>query len=64
MILFSIAFLNKTILFQAMSVLSLLMAGKHRKEVQRQLAELKLIPRLSELFDTFIWKHGNAMSYV
>ena len=37
------------------------MAGKHRKEVQRQLAELKLIPRLSELFDTFIWKHGKTM---
>jgi hypothetical protein len=44
--------------FQAMSVLSLLMSGKQRKEVQQRLAQLNLVPRLSELFDTFIWKHG------
>jgi hypothetical protein len=34
------------------------MSGKHRKEVQKQLAENRLVPRLSELFDSFIWKHG------
>ncbi|XP_066937190.1 short transient receptor potential channel 4-associated protein-like [Macrobrachium rosenbergii] len=37
-------------------VLGLLLLGKHRKEVQAQLAQLRLIPRLSQLFDLFIWK--------
>jgi len=60
-VLFKNTCLYNSVYFQAMSVLSLLMAGKHRKEVQRQLAELRLIPRLSELFDTFIWKHGIAI---
>ncbi|KAK7069543.1 Short transient receptor putative channel 4-associated protein, partial [Halocaridina rubra] len=37
-------------------VLGLLLLGKQRREVQAQLAQLRLIPRLSELFDLFIWK--------
>ncbi|XP_061163195.1 short transient receptor potential channel 4-associated protein-like isoform X1 [Saccostrea echinata] len=37
-------------------VLGLFLLGKHRKKVQRKLAELKLAPGLSELFDQFIWK--------
>ncbi|BFZ19838.1 hypothetical protein BsWGS_22876 [Bradybaena similaris] len=37
-------------------VLGLFLLGKHRKKVQRKLAELKLASGLSELFDQFIWK--------
>ncbi|XP_052230247.1 short transient receptor potential channel 4-associated protein-like [Dreissena polymorpha] len=37
-------------------VLGLFLLGKHRKKVQRKLAELKLAPGLSDLFDQFIWK--------
>ncbi|KAK4319847.1 hypothetical protein Pmani_009262 [Petrolisthes manimaculis] len=37
-------------------VLGLLLLGKQRREVQAQLATLCLIPRLSDLFDLFIWK--------
>ncbi len=37
-------------------VLGLFLVGKHRKKVQRKLAELQLVPGLSELFDQFIWK--------
>ncbi|XP_041375962.1 short transient receptor potential channel 4-associated protein-like [Gigantopelta aegis] len=37
-------------------VLGLFLLGKHRKKVQRKLADLKLAPGLSELFDQFIWK--------
>lgn len=38
-------------------VLGLFLLGKHRKKVQRKLADLKLAPGLSELFDQFIWKY-------
>lgn len=37
-------------------VLGLFLAGKARKKVQKKLAELQLIPGLSELFEQFIWK--------
>ncbi|KAH9509476.1 Short transient receptor putative channel 4-associated protein [Bulinus truncatus] len=37
-------------------VLGLFLLGKHRKKVQRKLAELKLATGLSDLFDQFIWK--------
>jgi len=32
-------------------VLGLLLVGKERKQVQRELAQLQLIPKLSNLFD-------------
>ncbi|ELU14681.1 hypothetical protein CAPTEDRAFT_176924 [Capitella teleta] len=41
---------------QVVYVLGLFLVGKHRKKVQRKLAELHLIPGLSELFEQFIWK--------
>ncbi|KAK8404993.1 hypothetical protein O3P69_001519 [Scylla paramamosain] len=41
---------------ESVYVLGLLLLGKQRKEVQVQLARLRLIPRLSSLFDLFIWK--------
>ncbi|RUS72825.1 hypothetical protein EGW08_019418 [Elysia chlorotica] len=37
-------------------VLGLFLLGKHRKKVQRRLADLKLASGLSDLFDQFIWK--------
>ncbi|KFM66261.1 Short transient receptor hypothetical channel 4-associated protein, partial [Stegodyphus mimosarum] len=40
----------------AVCVLGLLLVGRHRKEVQKELAELQLIPQLSDLFDHFIWR--------
>ncbi|XP_053638919.2 short transient receptor potential channel 4-associated protein [Cherax quadricarinatus] len=41
---------------ESVYVLGLLLLGKQRKDVQTQLARLRLIPRLSQLFDLFIWK--------
>lgn len=41
---------------QVVYVLGLFLVGKHRKKVQRKLAELNLVPGLSEMFDQFIWK--------
>ncbi|XP_064640748.1 short transient receptor potential channel 4-associated protein-like isoform X2 [Lineus longissimus] len=41
---------------QVIYVIGLFLVGKHRKKIQRKLAELKLIPGLNELFDHFIWK--------
>lgn len=41
---------------QVVYVLGLFLVGKHRKKVQRKLAELNLIPGLCDLFDQFIWK--------
>lgn len=41
---------------QVIYVLGLFLVGKHRKKVQRKLADLQLIPGLSDLFDNFIWK--------
>ncbi|XP_076060647.1 short transient receptor potential channel 4-associated protein-like isoform X2 [Oratosquilla oratoria] len=37
-------------------ILGLLLLGERRKKVQAQLAHLRLIPRLSKLFDHFIWR--------
>lgn len=41
-------------------VLGLFLVGKQRKKVQKQLAELKLVPTLSDIFDNFIWKCPTA----
>ena len=41
-------------------VLGLLLVGKHRKQVQKELAELQLIPKLNELFDNFIWRSNGG----
>ncbi|CAH1779910.1 unnamed protein product [Owenia fusiformis] len=41
---------------QVVYVLGLFLIGKHRKKVQRKLADLKMIPGLSNMFDEFIWK--------
>ncbi|CAN7946407.1 unnamed protein product, partial [Ixodes pacificus] len=43
---------------EAVYILGLLLAGKRRREVQRALAALRLIPRLSDLFDHFVWKYN------
>ena len=41
---------------EVLYVLGLLLVGKHRKQVQKELADLQLIPKLSNLFDSFIWR--------
>jgi Trpc4-associated protein len=41
---------------QVVYVIGLFLVGKHRKKVQRKLAELHLIPGMNELFEQFIWK--------
>jgi len=41
-------------------VLGLLLVGKQRKQVQRNLADLQLIPKLSTLFDNFIWRSNGG----
>ncbi|KAK2190340.1 hypothetical protein NP493_84g05051 [Ridgeia piscesae] len=41
---------------QVVYVLGLFLVGKHRKKVQRRLADLHMVSGLSELFDQFIWK--------
>ncbi|KAH8009131.1 hypothetical protein HPB51_010921 [Rhipicephalus microplus] len=43
---------------EAVYILGLLLVGKRKKEVQRALASLRLIPQLSDLFDHFVWKHN------
>ncbi|XP_055950667.1 short transient receptor potential channel 4-associated protein-like isoform X2 [Argiope bruennichi] len=48
--------LELTFRADAVCVLGLLLVGRHRKEVQKELAELKLIPQLSDLFDHFLWR--------
>jgi len=45
---------------EVLYVLGLLLVGKHRKQVQRELAELHLIPKLSNLFDNFIWRSNGG----
>ena len=45
---------------EVLYVLGLLLVGKHRKQVQKELAELKLIPKLSNLFDNFIWRSNGG----
>eukprot|EP00918_Siedleckia_nematoides_P024820 GHVU01053597.1.p1 GENE.GHVU01053597.1~~GHVU01053597.1.p1 ORF type:complete len:770 (-),score=71.82 GHVU01053597.1:2839-5148(-) len=55
-----------TMRVQVVYVLGLFLVGKHRKKVQRKLADLQLVPGLSELFDQFIWKcqaHRNNSRY-
>lgn len=44
---------------EAVYILGLLLVGKRRKEVQRALASLRLIPQLSDLFDHFVWKYNS-----
>ena len=36
------------------------MVGKQRKLVQKSLAEMELIPKLSTLFDSFIWRSNGG----
>ncbi|KAG8181763.1 hypothetical protein JTE90_018071 [Oedothorax gibbosus] len=48
--------LELTFRADAVCVIGLLLVGRHRKEVQKELAELRLIPQLSDLFDHFIWR--------
>ncbi|CAN7939058.1 unnamed protein product, partial [Ixodes hexagonus] len=45
---------------EAVYILGLLLAGKRRREVQRALAVLRLIPQLSDLFDHFVWKYNTG----
>ncbi|KAK8777116.1 hypothetical protein V5799_029539 [Amblyomma americanum] len=45
---------------EAVYILGLLLVGKRRKEVQRTLASLRLIPQLSDLFDHFVWKYNTV----
>jgi len=45
---------------EVLYVLGLLLVGKHRKQVQKELAELQLIPKLSQLFDSFIWRSNGG----
>jgi Trpc4-associated protein len=45
---------------EVLYVLGLLLVGKHRKQVQKELAELQLIPKLSNLFDSFIWRSNGG----
>jgi len=45
---------------EVLFVLGLLMVGKQRKQVQKSLAELELIPKLSILFDSFIWRSNGG----
>lgn len=48
---------------EAVYILGLLLAGKRRREVQRALAALRLIPRLSDLFDHFVWKYNACVAF-
>ena len=41
---------------EVLHVLGLLLVGKHSKLVQKELADLHLILKLSNLFDSFIWR--------
>ena len=52
-IYFFINYLNPFVCFvpQVSYVLGLLLVGKQRKHVQKELAQLQLIPKLSNLFD-------------
>ena len=49
---------------EALYVLSLLLIGKHRKKVQKEFAELSLIPKLSNLMDNFVWKSNTGRSRI
>ena len=45
---------------EALYVLSLLLIGKNRKQIQKQLSELELIPKLSNMMDSICWKTHSA----
>jgi len=45
---------------EVLYVLGLLLVGKQRKPVQKALAELELIPKLSLLYDNFIWRSNGG----
>jgi len=45
---------------EVLYVLGLLLVGKQRKQVQKALAELELIPKLSLLYDNFIWRSNSG----
>ena len=47
---------------ESLYVLSLLLIGKHRKKMQKELAELELIPKLSMVMDRFMWKSNSGRS--
>ena len=47
---------------ESLYVLSLLLIGKHRKKVQKEFAELALIPKLSNMMDNFVWKSNTGRS--
>ena len=51
---------NLLSLVEALYVLSLLLIGKHRKQIQNELAEMEMIPRLSILMDRFVWKSNSG----
>ncbi|GFS30167.1 hypothetical protein NPIL_13851 [Nephila pilipes] len=55
--------LELTIRADAVCVLGLLLVGRHRKEVQKELAELRLIPQLSDMFDHFVWRTNSIREY-
>jgi len=41
-------------------VLGILLTGKYRKQVQKELSEIQLIPKLNDLFDNFIWRSAGC----
>jgi len=45
---------------EVLYILGLLLVGKQRKQVQHSLADLQLIPKLSSLFDSFIWRSNGG----
>ena len=47
---------------EALYVISLLLVGKHRKQMQKELAELELLPKLSNLMDSFVWRNRSQPS--
>ncbi|GFY53685.1 hypothetical protein TNIN_156591 [Trichonephila inaurata madagascariensis] len=55
--------LELTIRADAVCVLGLLLVGRRRKEVQKELSELKLIPQLSDMFDHFVWRTNSGREY-
>jgi hypothetical protein len=49
-------------MLQVLYVLGLLLVGKERKQVQKELAQLQLIPKLSNLFDRSVTKRTKIRS--
>jgi hypothetical protein len=50
------------ILPQALYVIGLLLAGKHRKQVQDELSQMHISQRLSALFESFCWKRRGKIT--